>query len=1075
MLRPGIVVLPALVCVLGTSTALAETPGVLWRESFDGSKPIIVHWHGAIGKKVPQHGIVTEDGRRAEHLNIVYEARGDDHDYWRVKGTERIRITETTAVRLTSKSNSPVQLKGSFKIADLPNGPGLDGPTTKGTGAWETIEFRDILKQTRRTAFYMVRDGRIPEGADKLDMFLDVIALNLLNAGNIMDVFVDEIMVVDTAVYIPEADTASLPFRVAWATKTARPPAIDGRITDDDGWPAAQELNGFSLLGDGAKDENALARVLYNDQALYIAMHLDGPAGDNLRLQAKKRDDSAWNDDSVEVFVAPTDSDILATVPEGSRYFHLSINAAGVRHDTIGALGPASWTDEGWSAETWRRVDGWDIEIRVPFSSLGVTGPPTDVWTINLCRSFSSRSGMCHSTWSPLAKGFHEPDHFGRLAFGQGRPEPAVMASIVLREALRTRLGAPRSGLASMRDDLASIPGAAPGKEASKRALAGLSERVDALAAKIVALAPGEVLDARPAISDAIDAVLHDIEAARLAAAIVRLGAKTRPDWPFIVIGGPAITDERFAPGRPVPPSFDVTDRLSVTACPGEYESAAFLLYATEPRAGVRVSAGDLAGPVGCITRNALDIKVVKYWFQAGVRGYSKKVAEEGGVLVPELLLKDDGLVVVDLGKKKNYVRTTDGLVDISDPTVEWDVKGRPLSGITPKLLNLAPRDADELQPFDAAAGEFKHLFLTVHVPEDAPSGVYEGKVCVEVFGGGSITLPLSLKVLPFDLVDTPIDYSIYYRGALVDGPTRYPVWSERKSPVQFRAEMAQLLAHGIANPLVNERNFESFKRAMRIREEIGMPKGHIYNIGFRIPKDELDSDDALVSFVDAVKPFVAWAKENGYESLYVYGIDEDDPSLPEERRWIEALHGIGARVFVAVNQDGAFFGMAGDILDMPNLPGPYNHDMVTQVHDAGHRISIYAYPQIGSETPETYRRNYGPGLWQAGYDTAMTWAYQCGYGHIWNDFDGTHKARHFGMPTVDGVIDTLPLVGFREAVDDTRYAATLAAVAAKAKDNPTKREKALAADKWIRTVKTRGEPYALRRVIIARIVELLD
>ena len=39
-------------------------------------------------------------------------------------------------------------------------------------------------------------------------------------------------------------------------------------------------------------------------------------------------------------------------------------------------------------------------------------------------------------------------------------------------------------------------------------------------------------------------------------------------------------------------------------------------------------------------------------------------------------------------------------------------------------------------------------------------AGTYEGEVLVEVSGGGSITLPLSLEVLPFDLAPAPIEYS---------------------------------------------------------------------------------------------------------------------------------------------------------------------------------------------------------------------------------------------------------------------------------------------------------------------------
>ena len=77
-------------------------------------------------------------------------------------------------------------------------------------------------------------------------------------------------------------------------------------------------------------------------------------------------------------------------------------------------------------------------------------------------------------------------------------------------------------------------------------------------------------------------------------------------------------------------------------------------------------------------------------------------------------------------------------------------------------------------------------------------------------------------------------------------------------------------------------------------------------------------------------------------------------------------------------------------------------------------------------------------------------------------------------IPTVDGVIDTLPGEGFREAVDDSRYAATLIEAANAAKQDPAKRQKAVEAEQWIKSVDTSGDLYELRRQIIERIKELI-
>jgi hypothetical protein len=104
-----------------------------------------------------------------------------------------------------------------------------------------------------------------------------------------------------------------------------------------------------------------------------------------------------------------------------------------------------------------------------------------------------------------------------------------------------------------------------------------------------------------------------------------------------------------------------------------------------------------------------------------------------------------------------------------------------------------------------------------------------------------------------------------------------------------------------------------------------------------------------------------------------------------------------------------------------------------------------------------------------------MTYAYQHSFGHIWNDFDdrGKHKDFSFAYPTVGGVIDTLPFEGMREAVDDTRYVATLLKAARAARADPARRAGAVEAERWIRAVDTHGDLYALRKQIIARILEL--
>ncbi|RPI38330.1 MAG: hypothetical protein EHM53_09150 [Methanoregulaceae archaeon] len=118
---------------------------------------------------------------------------------------------------------------------------------------------------------------------------------------------------------------------------------------------------------------------------------------------------------------------------------------------------------------------------------------------------------------------------------------------------------------------------------------------------------------------------------------------------------------------------------------------------------------------------------------------------------------------------------------------------------------------------------------------------------------------------------------------------------------------------------------------------------------------------------------------------------------------------------------------IVGDLLDTAIVAGPLNTTQAAQWHMNGKRIFSYANPQVGVENPYLYRKNYGFALWNAGYDGTMNYAYQHGFGNIWNDFDHVHYRDHvFAYPTSDGVIDTVQWEGFREGIYDTRFIATL-------------------------------------------------
>lgn len=874
-----------------------------------------------------------------------------------------------------------------------------------------------------------------------------------------------------------------LPFRVGWVTRVWNPPHVDGQMTSADGWEMATALTDFTLKDDTAAAPQSKGWLLYDDEALYVAVQVSGPGRGDLKMRVTERDGNVNQDDSVHLFIVPPDAPPLKLEPQPGRwYFHLTVNPLGTQRDAIGYKGK-SWWNGDWTARTSIQEDGWTVEMRIPFSTLGIKGVTQKAWGFNLCRGFSSvglpkgEARHYFANWSPKKHWYSFPDKYGRLLFGAGAPSHDEIALRFVQRDLASRLESCSVGLMRIRSDLLAISSTIPGHDFLADQRDRLQIELTSYANALQNMIPSQAAEYWDGLGKKNDALLTRILATQRAAQAIRMAEEFPADWPFVVLGGPPITDTRFERGQPFPSAFKAIDRLQITACRGEYEPATFVLYALENRDAVKIKASDLMGADDQIPASAVNLHVIKYWYQAGEWGKPDGMgtSQEIGVLVPELLLKNDGLVVVDHEQKRNFVRTEEGLIDITNPAREFNAKGRPLVP-NPSLMHFSPRDTPDLQAFDVHKDQIKQIFITVHVPVDTKAGIYRGDIEVHVPASGSLILPLTVEVLPFDLVQAPIDYSIYTRGYMVDGDPNVPCIADDKTEAQYRIEMAGLFAHGIINPMVSDVSFEKFVRAMQIRQEVGMPKGHIYHQGIRIPRDELDNEDSFRRFKQKIPRFVKWAQDNGYKDYYLYGIDEADPLLPQQRRWMQAAHEAGAKVFVSVEDDAGFFDVAGDILDLPIMSGPVQPDIAKRVQANGHRLGIYAFPQVNWDKPEIYRRNYGMRLWQAGYDVEMTYAYQHSFGHIWNDFDYPGcKDFNLAYPTVGGVIDTLIFEGLREAVDDTRYVATLLIAAENAMNDPARQAKAKEAEQWVRTVDPSGDLNDLRRQVIDYILQLID
>jgi hypothetical protein len=538
---------------------------------------------------------------------------------------------------------------------------------------------------------------------------------------------------------------------------------------------------------------------------------------------------------------------------------------------------------------------------------------------------------------------------------------------------------------------------------------------------------------------------------------IRELHTSGKTDPPYITFVGKAITNVKILPMR-FPIIGSVSSELSITACRGEYEPASLTIFALRDIKYLSVAVGELKSKNANIPASAVDIRVVKCWYQAGVQIRETKHRH----LTPELLLKDDGLIHVDFANKSNYLRQVDStgkenLLLISGPDSE-------------NMKHIQPRDAATLQPVDMKSYTAKQFWITVHVPEDAAPGLYDGSIQLSARGLSPSELSLRVNVLPFPLSQSQLRYSIYYRGKLARDES-VVMSTERKSTQQYELEMRNLKAHGVLYPTIYQRYDDTLlPRALAIRAAAGLPDGTLYTLG--ISAGNTTNPKRLKALRERVRKWRAIASDYGYDDLYIYGIDEArGDRLKSQRLAWRTTHEAGAKVFVACYKET--FASMGDLLDLAVYSGAPNPVEAEKFHNAGQQIFCYNNPQVGVEQPETYRRNFGLLLWKKGYDGAMNYAYQHSENHGWNDFDSKpYRDHNFIYQTTDGLIDTMAWEGFREGVDDVRYLTTLLETIGRARNR--KPELARQAELWVGEIDPSGDLDAIRQGIIGWIMRLM-
>jgi hypothetical protein len=191
------------------------------------------------------------------------------------------------------------------------------------------------------------------------------------------------------------------------AMRAAAALTIDGKPAEP-AWQDAPSTDDFATVGGLALPTvKTTARLLYDDEYLYIAVHCEEPK--RTKPLAGKGD--IWRDDEIEIYLDPENG--------RKAYKQVIINAGG---ETLELARPGSTITVGTRAKASLEPGvSWTIEAAIPFRGLGKVPVPGESWGLNLCRYRPEGAGFPLEliTWAPTESGFggDEVAKFGTLTF----------------------------------------------------------------------------------------------------------------------------------------------------------------------------------------------------------------------------------------------------------------------------------------------------------------------------------------------------------------------------------------------------------------------------------------------------------------------------------------------------------------------------------------------------------------------------------------------------------------------------------------------------------------------------------
>jgi len=414
------------------------------------------------------------------------------------------------------------------------------------------------------------------------------------------------------------------------------------------------------------------------------------------------------------------------------------------------------------------------------------------------------------------------------------------------------------------------------------------------------------------------------------------------------------------------------------------------------------------------------------------------------------LLLNDETLVRVDREKKENYLRVNGKYQWISYP------KEKAVEAFN--YLTTPVADSSTLQPVKLTRGEYQQFWITVRIPKKTATGIYQGKIALTADGVDAGSMHLSVKVLPYEL-PMPKTYYNLDNSYLVTiyGTGIYDMCKRLKMPLEEANILQQkiyknLLAHNVFNcrsdlALTHNKDragaIAALENELAQMKKAGFVMKPLLSRGWSYPsgKEKSKDDPAFKKRIDDLAATLK--KAVGHSDIYITSWDEASTKrVKVMREWSEYASSKGLKLWVTTHK-GRHFNLAGHLIGYANHGGWPDRSYADMWHSVGSKVASYAGPHTGPENPDVFRRWEGMARYKAHYDGSFNYKlysqlhstlYKRYKSNVWNDFmGGAFRGFNMAYPTTNGLINTLAWEGFREGIDDVRYATKLKQDAAKA------------------------------------------